>query len=40
MSAQFFQSNIPAENQTIRVNDAIIRGDLQLTGTRFNWWKT
>ena len=33
MSAQFFQSNIPAENQTIRVNDANIRGDLQLTGT-------
>ena len=33
MSAQFFQSIIPAENQTIRVNDTIIRGDLQLTGT-------
>ena len=29
MSAQFLQSYTPAENQTIRVNDAIIRGDTQ-----------
>jgi hypothetical protein len=33
MSAQFFQSNIPAENQTIRVNDAIIRGDCVVSGS-------
>lgn len=26
MSAQFFQSNIPQENQSIKVNDATIRG--------------
>ena len=32
MSAQFFQSNIPAQNQTIRVNDAIIRGDAVISG--------
>ena len=32
MSAQFLQSNIPAENQTIRVNSAIIRGDAVISG--------
>lgn len=32
MSAQFLQSTIPAENQTIRVNSAIIRGDCVVSG--------
>lgn len=30
MSAQFFQSTTPQENQTIRVNDAIVRGALSV----------
>ena len=32
MSAQFLQSYTPAENQTIRVNSAIIRGDTVVSG--------
>ena len=32
MSAQFLQSYTPAENQTIRVNSAIIRGDCVVSG--------
>ena len=33
MSAQFFQSNTPQENQTIKVNDAEVRGALSVAET-------
>lgn len=33
MSAQFLQSNIPAENKTIKVNDCFINGFLQVKET-------
>jgi len=32
MSAQFFQSNTPQENQTIKCNDAIVRGAITCSG--------
>lgn len=33
MSARFYQSSIPQENQTIRVNDAIVRGNITCSGS-------
>ena len=33
MSAQFLQSSTPNESQTIKVNDAIVRGNLTVTGS-------
>lgn len=33
MSAQFFQSSTPAENQTIKVNDCIVRGAITCSGS-------